>query len=97
MTVSICLQVKLSAALSELDSADHSNRPEILHLRRPFLLTGSCLFYKGSLACSHLSDGELCDVVGFCDVYRLLELTASESVNQIIIWKEVSVGSILPV
>ena len=46
MYMSVSFQLKLSVALSELGSADHCSRPEILHVRRPFLLTGTCMFYK---------------------------------------------------
>ncbi len=81
--------MRLSAALSGLDSANHSNRPEILHLRRPYHLSGSCLFYRGALACSHLPREDQRDVVTFCEAHRLLELTATESINQIVIWREV--------
>ncbi len=84
------LQARLSTALSGLDSADHNNRPEILNLRRPFLLLGSCLFYRGALACSHLPDKSIREVVRFCQAYRLLELTAVRSINQVVIWREVS-------
>ena len=42
------VQVKLSVALSGLESADHNNRPEILHMRRPFTMLGSCLMYRVS-------------------------------------------------
>ena len=83
------MQIKLDAILSDLESANHANRPEMLHMRRPFLLTGSCLMHKGALACSHLSQSDLREVTLFCHAYRLLELTASESVSQIVIWKEV--------
>lgn len=83
------LQVKLDAVLSGLEAADHTDRPELLHLRRPFSLIGSCLIYRGALACSHLSPSDQRGVALFCQAYRLLELTASESVSQIVIWKEV--------
>lgn len=83
------LQVNLDVMLSGLESADHSNRPELLPLRRPFLLTGSCLIYRGALACSHLSPPDQRAVATYCYAYRLLELTATESVSQIVIWKEV--------
>ena len=75
--------------LSRLESADHSDRPEMLPLRRPFLLTGSCLLYRGALACSHLAPSDQRAVAMYCYAYRLLELTATESVSQIVIWKEV--------
>jgi hypothetical protein len=75
--------------LSGLESSDHSGRPEMLPIRRQYLLTGSCLVHKGALACSHLSTQQQRGVALFCHAYRLLELTASESVSQIIIWKEV--------
>ena len=84
-------QARLSSALSGLDSADHNNRPEILNLRRPFLLLGSCVFYRGALACDHLPDTKLREVVRFCQAYRLLELTAVKSINQIVIWREVRI------
>ncbi len=90
------LQVNLDVMLSGLESADHSNRPEMLHLRRPFLLTGSCLIYRGALACSHLSPLDQRAVATYCYAYRLLELTATESVSQIVIWKEVSEIPTLP-
>ncbi len=83
------MQMKLDALLSGLESCDHSNRPEMLSLSRPFLLTGSCLVHKGALACSHLPPADQRGVALFCHAYRLLELTASESVSQIVIWKEV--------
>ena len=85
------LQARLSTALSGLDSADHNNRPEILNFRRPFLLLGSCLFYRGALASTHLPDAKLREVVRFCQAYRLLELTAVKSINQIVIWREVAI------
>lgn len=87
--VCLFMQIKLDAVLSGLESCDHSNRPEMLHVRRPFLLTGSCLVHRGALACSHLSSEEQRGVALFCHAYHLLELTASESVSQIVIWKEV--------
>ena len=83
------MQIKLDAVLSGLESCDHNNRPEILQMRRPFLLTGSCLIHKGALVCSHLSPTDQQAMALFCHAYRLLELTASESVSQIVIWKEV--------
>lgn len=42
------------------------------------------------MACSHLLDGQLLEVVRFCQAYRLLELTAVKSINQVVIWREVS-------
>ena len=83
------LQARLSTALSGLDSADHNNRQEIINLRRPFLLLGSCLFYRGASACSHLRVEQLKEVIRFCQAYRLLELTAVKSINQVVIWREV--------
>ena len=40
--------------------------------------------------CSHLGNSDLQSVVRFCHAHRLLELTAAESVNQIVIWRQVS-------
>lgn len=45
------------------------------------------------LVCSHLGDSDLQSVVLFCNTHRLLELTAAESVNQIVIWRQVSAES----
>ena len=39
-------QTQISVSLSGLDAADHTDRQEILHMRRPFILLGSCLFSK---------------------------------------------------
>ena len=50
------------------------------------------LTLKGALVCSHLSDSDLRCVVLFCNAHRLLELTAAESVNQIVIWRQVGFG-----
>lgn len=36
-----------------------------------------------------MREEDLRDVVTFCSAYRLLELTAAESISQIVIWKEV--------
>ena len=39
--------------------------------------------------CSHLCDSDLQCAVLFCNAHRLLELTAAESVNQVVIWRKV--------
>ena len=36
-----------------------------------------------------MCEEDLRDVVIFCSAYRLLELTAAESISQIVIWREV--------
>lgn len=41
------------------------------------------------MLCSHMREEDLRDVVTFCSAYRLLELTAAESISQIVIWREV--------
>ena len=86
---SLLRQMKLHAELSGLEAADHTNQPEMLHLERPFLLVGCCLLHRGALACSHLCPSDLKEVVLLLHSYRLLELTASGNVSQIVIWKEV--------
>ena len=36
-----------------------------------------------------MCEEDLREVVIFCSAYRLLELTAAESISQIVIWREV--------
>eukprot|EP00731_Ephydatia_muelleri_P030885 Em0022g399a len=82
-------RLKLSAALTELDSVDRSSLPEVMCVPSPYRVVGSCFFYQGTLVCSHLGNSDLQSVVRFCHAHRLLELTAAESVNQIVIWRQV--------
>ncbi len=54
-----------------------------------------CCFVQGALACSHLCEQDQRDIIHLANSYRLPELTASDSISQIVIWKQVSHCTVL--
>ncbi|XP_078578543.1 protein inturned-like isoform X2 [Branchiostoma floridae x Branchiostoma japonicum] len=84
------IKTPLDAALSELEAADFADMSDDYYdLRRAFTVLGSCMFYKGLLAASHLPREDLLDVFLYCRYYCLLALASEERVGQLVLWREV--------
>ena len=83
------IETEINSLLSELDASDLSDQTEITAMQRPYHSIGSCLYYKGYLICSHLSASYQRAVNLYCSFHELLNLTSSQGVGQIVIWKEV--------
>ena len=90
------INTEVNSLLSELDASDLSDQPEISEMQRPYHSVGSCLFYKGYLICSHLSANYQREVNLYCSYHQLLYLTATQSIGQIVIWKQIFPSSIEP-
>ena len=90
------INTELNSLLSELDASDLSDQPEISEMQRPYHSVGSCLFYKGYLICSHFPANYQRDVNLFCSYHQLLYLTATQSIGQIVIWKQIFPSNIEP-
>uniref|UniRef100_A0A8C8VQM6 Protein inturned n=1 Tax=Pelusios castaneus TaxID=367368 RepID=A0A8C8VQM6_9SAUR len=59
------------------------------HMRRLYMIMGSCLFYKGYLIGNHLPKEDLIDISLYSRHYCLLPLAAEERIGQLVIWREV--------
>ncbi|XP_065185728.1 protein inturned-like [Sycon ciliatum] len=83
------VQSKISSVLSELEADDHSILDEVLYMRRPFLILGSCLFFKGYLIESHVPEEDTQDLALYCRYYCLLQLSSRQRLGQLVIWHEI--------
>ena len=83
------IETEINSLLNELDASDLSDQTEITAMQRPYHTLGSCLYYKGYLICSHLSASFQRAVNLYCSYHELFNITASQAVAQIVIWKEI--------
>ncbi|XP_054272799.1 protein inturned-like [Macrosteles quadrilineatus] len=82
-------QVQIDDALSELESNDFGGYNDEDDCQRLYSIIGSCLFYKGYLLASHFNREDLVDVNAWCRHNGLLLLSRSESVRNLVMWREV--------
>ncbi|XP_069129430.1 protein inturned-like isoform X2 [Argopecten irradians] len=76
--------------LSEFEAADFDDLEEDLPFdRRTFTILGTCLFYKEYLLSNHMSAEDLRDVHLFLKYHCLLHLVSKQSVEELVIWREV--------
>ncbi|XP_022079495.1 protein inturned-like isoform X2 [Acanthaster planci] len=84
------VKINIDSSLSELEAADFADMSDDHYDdRRPYVLLGSCFFYKGYVTASHLPLGDLCDVTIYCRNYSLMVLSSQQPVGQLVIWREV--------
>ena len=93
------VRFQVDDALSQFESADFqdasasdeeaSSSAEMYCLPREFDVLGACLFHRGLLLSSHLPRGDLRDVLLWCRSKKLLRLTRTIPVHQIVAWSEV--------
>ncbi|KAG8453886.1 hypothetical protein GDO86_000491 [Hymenochirus boettgeri] len=83
------LMMEIDTVLSDLEALDFAELSEDYYeMRRLYVITGTCLFYKGYLLSNHLPKEDLVDIVLYCRQYCLLALS-SERISQLVIWREV--------
>jgi hypothetical protein len=85
----LIFKVKISSCLSELESDDHSPLLEVLLWRRAYQVQGCCLFYKGYLLDSHLSDSATQAVSLYCRYHCLLTVSQKQRVGLLVVWSEI--------
>lgn len=79
----------ISTLLTDGESSDYGEcANDFFPHQRLYVTLGICLFYKNSLVCNHLSDNLLQIVINFCTFHWLFALVKRETLNQLIIWKE---------
>ncbi|XP_038055337.1 protein inturned-like isoform X2 [Patiria miniata] len=84
------VKINVDSSLSELEAADFADMSDDHYDdRRPYVLLGSCLFYKGYVTASHLPADDLRDIAVYCRNYSLMVLSSQQQVGQLVIWKEV--------
>ncbi|KAI6653603.1 inturned [Oopsacas minuta] len=90
------INTEINSLLSELNASDLSDQPEISAMQRPYHTLGSCLYYKGYIICSQLPASYQREVNLYCSYHGLLNLTSTQSVGQIVIWKQVFTSNVEP-
>ncbi|XP_065846117.1 protein inturned-like [Oscarella lobularis] len=86
------LLVKASSVLSDLESDDHSETFDVLVLRRKYRIRSSCLFYKGYLVDSHMTDEDLSVVGIYCRYHCILSAMRKQKLGHVVIWTKVFSG-----
>lgn len=85
-------QVKLDidSTITDFEAADFADI-SVQHYndRRPYVVIGSCLLYKGYLLANHLPTEDLLDISLYCNYYSLNGLATHQAVGQLVIWREV--------
>ena len=62
-----------------------------LYLKFLFVIFAS--FSQGNLVCNHLPNDDLIDSMVFCKHHCLLAMTEAQRVDEVVVWKEVSIFS----
>ncbi|XP_060596111.1 protein inturned-like, partial [Ruditapes philippinarum] len=76
--------------LNEYEAQDFSEFEEVdPDERRKYGILGSCMFYRDYLLCSHLCREDLQDVNLFLKYHCILHLVSKQSVDNLVIWREV--------
>ncbi|XP_072039434.1 protein inturned-like [Amphiura filiformis] len=84
------VKVHIDSSLNELESADFADMSdEHYDDRRPYVILGSSLFYKGYVIANHLPNEDLQDIAIYCLNYSLMVLCAEQPLGQLVIWREV--------
>ncbi|XP_071787663.1 protein inturned-like isoform X2 [Asterias amurensis] len=84
------IKLNIDSSLSDLEAVDFADMSDDHYDdRRPYVLLGSCLFYKGYVTASHLPKDDLRDISVYCRNYSLMVLCSQQQVGQLVIWKEV--------
>ena len=84
------IKFQVDDAMNQFESADFQDYSEDFYdLPREFNILGSCVFHKGFLLASHLRTEDMTDVTLWCSFYKLLGLTRSSPVHQVVSWNEV--------
>lgn len=82
--------LRINDSLSELEAMDYRNWNEgLMELFGKFNISGSCLFYKTSLICSHLSDTEMKNVELFLRQSCFKLIYENCLVREIAMWQRV--------
>ena len=82
--------LRINDSLSELEAMDYRNWDEgLMELFGKFNVSGSCLFYKTSLICSHFNDDEMKNIELFLRQSCLQLLYQNCSVREVAIWQRV--------
>lgn len=82
--------LKVNDSLSELEAMDYRNWNEtLMNLFGKFNISGSCLFYKTSLICSHFSENEMENVELFMRNTCFKLIYQNCSVREIALWQRV--------
>ncbi|KAM4809126.1 protein inturned [Rhinophrynus dorsalis] len=83
------IKMEIDTVLSDLEALDFAELSEDYYeMRRLYMITGTCLFYRGYLLSNHLPKEDLVDIALYCRHYCLLSL-ASERIGQLVVWREI--------
>ncbi|CAH1778014.1 unnamed protein product [Owenia fusiformis] len=84
------LKVEVDNILSDFESADFVDMSDDYYdVRRLYSILGSSLYYKGCLVSSHLHSVDLEDVGIYLQCYSILDISSTNSMGQLVLWKEV--------
>ncbi|XP_076064226.1 inturned planar cell polarity protein isoform X2 [Oratosquilla oratoria] len=88
-------KLQLDNCISELESGDFGEEDsDYEDHQSPYIIVGSCFFYKGYVVTSHLNPEDLMDCWLFARHHGLLALTAHEAVSQLVGWHNVFPSSL---
>ncbi|XP_033095907.1 protein inturned-like [Anneissia japonica] len=83
-------KVNVDSCLCELEAADFAEMSDVHYDdRRPYVILGTCLYYKDVLLANHLPNKDLLDINVYCRYFCLLSLATDQPMGQLIIWREV--------
>ncbi|XP_071846250.1 protein inturned-like isoform X2 [Apostichopus japonicus] len=84
------IKLDIDSTITDFEAADFADF-SVQHYndRRPYIIIGSCLLYKGYLLSSHLPTEDLLDIGIYCNYYSLNGLATHQTVGQLVIWREV--------
>ncbi|XP_071951438.1 protein inturned-like isoform X2 [Antedon mediterranea] len=83
-------KVNVHSSLSELEAADFAEMSDVHYDdRRPYVILGTCIYYKDFLLANHLPKNDLLDIDIYCRYFCLLSLATEQRMGQLVVWREV--------
>lgn len=65
---------------------------DVENFQRLYTVIGACLYYSGHLLSSHLQDEDLKEINAYLKLNGILNLSAKNELEKLIMWKEVFIN-----